>query len=409
MKIKVCVMGLGYVGLPLSIELSKHFPFIGFDISKARVSQLNRQIDINNEFKIKELKNIKNRVTSEYENLNNFNFFIITVPTPINKKLKPNLRPLNNCFKLLKRIQINNSIIVVESTVYPGLTEMLFKKYFPKANEVGLRIGYSPERINPGDKKNTLKSISKIISAQDKATLLKIRKVYGKITRNLIQSNSIQEAEFAKAIENTQRDINIAFVNEIAAFSQKINCNIFHVLELAKTKWNFLDFKPGMVGGHCIGVDPYYLKDLAKRKNFKTKMIISGRETNEKVFRVLGKKILDNSKENHKILFLGLTFKPNISDIRNSGSIKVIKMISRYRNNIYYEDKYVDLKAVEKIVKIRKHNKNIKYDLIIYCIKHSYLDKFIAEVSKINTTKNTKFISMILGKNHFFKNFIYGY
>ena len=148
---------------------------------------------------------------------------------------------------------------------------MLFKKYFPKANEVGLRIGYSPERINPGDKKNTLKSISKIISAQDKATLLKIRKVYGKITRNLIQSNSIQEAEFAKAIENTQRDINIAFVNEIAAFSQKINCNIFHVLELAKTKWNFLDFKPGMVGGHCIGVDPYYLKDLAKRKILKLK------------------------------------------------------------------------------------------------------------------------------------------
>ena len=409
MKIRVCVIGLGYVGLPISIEVSKHFPFIGFDINEKRVSQLNRQIDINNEHRAKDLNNIKNLITNDSKNLNKYNFFIITVPTPINKRLKPDLNPLIMSFELLKKIGIKKSIIVVESTVYPGLTESLFNKYFPKENKSGNKIGYSPERINPGDKINTIKKIPKIIAAQDKKTLLKIKDVYKKISRNLVISNSIREAELAKSIENTQRDINIAFINEIASLSTKINCNIFHVLDLAKTKWNFLDFKPGMVGGHCIGVDPYYLKDMAKKIGFETKMITSGRDTNERVLTTLEKKILINSTSSHKILFLGLTFKPNISDTRNSGSIKVIKSISKHRKNIYFEDKYVDLETIKKDINIKKFNPEIKYDLIVYCVNHQYLIKVINKISKNNIKDNTIFITMFSEKRNLFKNFINGY
>ena len=287
MKIIPCVIGLGYVGLPIALTVSSKFLTYGFDINKERIRNLKKKIDDNNEFDRKKFSKHKKIIfTNKISDIQKCNFFIICVPTPIHRNKTPNLKSLNDSIILLSKILKKNDIIFVESTVYPGTTEKcknFLEKKTKLINNKDFFIGYSPERVNPGDKINTLKNISKVVSikTKNKKILKNIFKIYNLISKKIIRSSNIRAAETAKVIENIQRDINIAFMNEILLICTKLKINFNEVIRLARTKWNFLNFKPGLVGGHCLPVDPYYLSSLAAKKNFKTRVTLAGREIND--------------------------------------------------------------------------------------------------------------------------------
>ena len=285
-KIKIGVIGLGYVGLPLAIEFGKFYEVVGFDISVNRIKNLLKFNDLNNEIsKLEFKKSTKLIFTSEVKKLSECNYYIITVPTPIDKNNNPNLSLIKKACIIVSNFIKKNDIVVFESTVYPGLTNKIAIPLIEKKS--GLKIncdffcGYSPERVNPGDKKRKLTNIKKIVSGSNTKTLNKIAKLYNKIIKvGTFKVSSIEIAESAKVIENCQRDINIAFVNELSMIFDKMNLNTYEILKAASTKWNFLNFKPGLVGGHCIGVDPYYLTYQAKKFGYKSKIILSGRDLN---------------------------------------------------------------------------------------------------------------------------------
>jgi UDP-N-acetyl-D-galactosamine dehydrogenase len=396
----ICVIGLGYVGLPLANELSKKYTTYGFDINKKRINSLKKGIDLTNE--IKKI-NKKLFFTSNLKDIKNCNFYIICLPTPVNIKKKPDLQILNSALKKISSIITKKDILVFESTYYPGATEELVKNNFKKSyNE--LNIGYSPERINPGDKKNTINKITKVISANNSKTLLKMSEVYGSINNNKIyKAKNIRVAEAAKLIENVQRDINIGLINELTKIFYKLNVSIHDVLNASETKWNFLKFKPGLVGGHCIGIDPYYLKFLCERINFKPKVFMSARETNEDMSFFYKKKITKHINKNDKVLFLGVSFKENTNDLRNSKNLELLKMISKNKK-IYFYDPHV--KKLEKTPKNVLNYKKQFYDTIIFVVPHKKLFKFIKNNLKsilktngnlIDLNKNLKFI----GKKNF--------
>ena len=283
--LKICVLGLGYVGLPICIELSKTFKTIGFDVSKNRVNTLAKGKDINNEYNKKDLikKNLK--FSFKIQDARDCNFFIICVPTPIKKSKLPDLIYIEKSFNLISKIIKKNDIVVLESTVYPGVTEKFTKKLENKTNLINnkdINICYSPERINPGDKKKNLNNINKILAYEgnNKKIKIKLNNVYKKISKKIIFSKNIKEAETAKSIENIQRDLNIALFNEILIICNKLKLNFNEVIRLASTKWNFLKFNPGLVGGHCLPVDPYYLTHIANKNGYKSKVTLSGREIN---------------------------------------------------------------------------------------------------------------------------------
>ncbi len=407
-NLKVCVIGLGYVGLPLAIEFGKKVFTTGFDINKKRVRDLQNSIDENNELKKKDFKLSKYLTfNSNYKNLVNSNFYIICVPTPVNKKKIPDLTLLKNACLLLAKVVRKNDFIIFESTVHPGTTEEfcipIIQKEFSKINKVKVpskdffNYGYSPERINPGDKKNNLSNVYKIVSGSNLHNLNIISKVYSIVTRKIFKAKSIKIAESAKIIENCQRDINIAFMNELTLIFDNLKINFSDILKAASTKWNFVNFKPGLVGGHCIGVDPYYLAFKSKIEGYTPKIILSGRKINDdmpkfysKKIKLMIKKKFKETFQDKKILLLGLSFKENVNDFRNSKALEIVDEIRKHFK-IHIHDPLIKKKQLKKtyqriFVNIFKNN---YYDAIILVVPHKkYIDNNFQKKIRKLTKKN---------------------
>tara|TARA_B100000989_G_scaffold298040_1_gene285836 strand:+ start:1306 stop:2523 length:1218 start_codon:yes stop_codon:yes gene_type:complete len=388
-QIKVGILGLGYVGLPIFLRVKKFFFCVGFDTNPTRINQLKKNYDSNKEFKSFDLKLTNSIYTSNFKDLKKCNFYIVTVPTPIYPNKKPDLRPLNNACKILKKTVCDNDVIFFESTVYPGLTKSLKKKYFKEKN---IWFGYSPERINPGDKINTIKNIKKIISFENCPETIKnkITRVYKSITHNTVLSKSIEHAEMSKVIENIQRDINIAFMNEIFMLCKKLNLDFVEVIKLAKTKWNFLNFSPGLVGGHCLPIDPFYLYYLAKKKNYNAQFILAGRKVNDAIKNFIKIEIEKKIKQKKikKILILGLSYKANVSDLRNSLSLQIyLELKKKYKNFLHAFDPLIDPSILRKLKIKKKINKIKSYDLVVPLTDHEILRKKFSKDYKKNKSR----------------------
>lgn len=348
---KIAVVGMGYVGLPLAITFSEQeFNVIGFDINEGKISKYLTGEDPTNEVGDERIKNSKNiEFTSDETKLRRANFIIVAVPTPVLENKMPDLRPLEGASKIVGRNLSKGTIVVYESTVYPGATEEVCMPILEKESGMvcgkDFKIGYSPERINPADKDNTLRTITKITSGMDKESSDIIAQVYGEIiTAGIHRASSIKVAEAAKVIENSQRDINIAFVNELSLIFDRIGIDTMEVLEAAGTKWNFIPYKPGLVGGHCIGVDPYYLANKASELGYHAQVILSGRRINDGMAKFIAektiKKLINNSirVKGADILVMGLTFKENCPDLRNSKINDVITELKEYGANVHVID-----------------------------------------------------------------------
>ena len=394
-KIKVAVIGLGYVGLPLAIEVGKKYSTIGFDINKKRILELKEYIDSTEELSLNQIKKSKKiRFTYNIEEIKFCNFYIIAVPTPINKKKKPNLKMLRDATYLVANILKKKDIVVYESTVYPGLTEeycvpILEKKSKLKINK-NFSVGYSPERINVGDKKHTLTTIKKIVSASNSESLNIINNFYKSIIKaGTYKAPSIKVAEAAKVIENSQRDINIALVNELSMIFSKLGIDTNEVIDAAKTKWNFLPFYPGIVGGHCIGVDPYYLSYKAEKVGYKSKIILAGRKLNDEMGNYIAKEVLKlirsrtELNKSLKIAILGLSFKENCGDIRNTKVIDIKEYFLRKNIKCDVYDPVVNKKEVfnEYGIKIKPLSKiySSKYNAVIIAVKHNEFKRLVLE------------------------------
>ncbi len=392
MKIIPCVIGLGYVGLPIALRLANNFLTYGFDKDEERIKNLNKKIDINKEYKPKTFNNFEKIIfTNKINDIKNCNFFILCVPTPIHKNKMPDLRSLKNAVKTVSKVLKKNDIIFIESTVFPGVTKDC-KNYFEKKtnlkNNKDFFIGYSPERINPGDKKYTLLGIKKIIAfeTKNKIVIKKITKIYNKISKQLIKSNNIEAAETAKVIENIQRDINIALMNEILLTCKRLKISFSEVVRLAKSKWNFLNFRPGLVGGHCLPVDPYYLSSIANKNNFKTEVALAGRKINDGMLNYIIKELNDflkkknKSLRNSKIMIVGLTYKAGVADMRNSLGFKIFKKIKKNNKKISGCDPFAQEKTKKMYGIYNKINKNIEFDVILFLSYHNIFKKIFKEV-----------------------------
>ncbi len=383
---KITIIGLGYVGLPLAIEFAKKFSVIGFDISKKRVSELKKGIDSNGEFTNNEILNKKINFTFSEHDLIDSGFFIITVPTPLKNNNKPDLGPLKNASILVGNKIKKGDIVIYESTVYPGCTEEecvpILEKNSGLIYNVDFFCGYSPERINPGDKKRKLKNIKKVVSGSNLKTSKIVNDLYTNIiTAGTYMAPSIKVAEASKIIENVQRDVNISLINEFALIFEKLDLDTKEVLDAASTKWNFLNFKPGLVGGHCIGVDPYYLAYKSKKSGYKPKVLLNGRKVNnnisKNIFKSIQKQCINNEIDLKKcrILILGITFKENCSDIRNSRVVDLYNHFKRLNNNIDVYDPYADKDEVFDNLKIKAIDAiDKKYDVAVLAVAH---DKFL--------------------------------
>ncbi len=406
-KQKIAIIGLGYVGLPLALEFGKKTKVIGFDINENRINELNKGIDITNESNENEfiLAN-KLSFTCDINKIIDCNIFIVTVPTPIDKFKTPNLKPLLYASKLISSVLKKNDIVIYESTVYPGCTE---EDCVPVLEEgSGLKYnkdfycGYSPERINPGDKINTLTKIIKVTSGSTPDIADFIDNLYSQIIKaGTFKASSIKVAEASKAIENAQRDLNISFVNELALIFDKMDIDTNEVIDAAASKWNFLKFKPGLVGGHCIGVDPYYLTHKAESLGYYPQVILSGRRVNDymasfvsnKAIKLMIKKGIKISSS--KALILGITFKEDCSDIRNSKIIDIYKELKQFGLEVDVYDPVVDKNLVkidygiDCISSVKVNN----YDLVIIAVTHS---KFLT-IDYKNIVKNKSVIFDLKG------------
>jgi UDP-N-acetyl-D-galactosamine dehydrogenase len=405
---KISIIGQGYVGLPLSIKFSKikNFKVVGFDLNATRIKQLNEGIDINKEFKKKDFINNKKIIfTNNDSYLNNSDFYIITVPTPVTLKNKPDFQCLIKASKLIGKYVQLRSVIINESTVYPGATENIVIPIIEKISGVnrrtdnlaGFGYGYCPERINAGDKINNLENTVKVISACDSFVLSKIKKLYKKIIKNIYCAETIQVAEMSKVVENAQRDVNIAFMNEVSMICKSLDISSQEVLKTAYSKWNFVKFKPGLVGGHCIGVDPYYLIERAKEKGFRANLLIKSREINNKVPNYIFKNILKKFIEKKiilnesKILICGVTFKENVTDTRNSKIFEIAEKLEEKSAKVYMYDPLANNLATNiKIFRSLKQIKKLRFDLIIFATFHNIFSKEIKKIYKLK--KNSKSI-----------------
>ncbi len=388
--LKLAIIGLGYVGLPLALEFSKKKIVIGFDIDKKRVQELNSGIDKNLEFKKNELQSSKKLYfTNRLEDLKSVNCFIITVPTPINKLKKPDLGPLIKASKIVSKILKNNDLVIYESTVYPGCIEEecvpVLEKFSKLKFNKDFFCGYSPERINPGDKEHTISKIKKITSGSNPDIADIVDKLYSEIiTVGTYKAQSIKIAEAAKVIENTQRDLNIALINELSILFNKLNIDTQSVLDAAESKWNFLPFKPGLVGGHCIGVDPYYLTHKAKKIGYKTKIILAGRKLNDSMGKHVASQLVFAMKKKNievkksRVLIMGLTFKENCADIRNSGVKNLFDSLKKFKCFIDIHDPWANIEEVKKIYNVSPISNliNNKYDAVIIAVAHNIFKSF---------------------------------
>jgi|LakMenEpi03Aug12_release.lakeMendotaPanAssembly.Ray.scaffolds.fasta_scaffold108725_2 UDP-N-acetyl-D-galactosamine dehydrogenase len=403
------IIGGGYVGLPLAIEFAKKFSVICFDIDNHRINNLKKGLDLNQQHKKKEI--LKNNLifTNDLLLLKNKKIYIITVPTPINHKNQPDLKMLIDASKMIGRLITRNSIVVYESTTFPGCTEEICIPILEKKSKLicnkDFNVAYSPERVNPGDSINKLKNITKIVGANDSKTLLYIKKMYSIICKSVYAVKSIKIAESAKVIENIQRDVNIALINEFSVLFNRLQIPTNEVLKAASTKWNFHYYKPGLVGGHCISVDPYYLAYKAKKKNYLPKLILSGRKFNEDMSKYVAKSTLRLMKKNKievnksKVAVLGFSFKENIPDIRNTKIINVINDLKKRGMIIRVFDSVVKKEEVARYYKfsIYKFNrlKNFKFDAIILAVSHKeFLKKIIYYNAFYKNKKKKIFIDL---------------
>ena len=379
---KLALVGLGYVGLPIALEFAKRVKVVGFDINQARVDMMRRGEDPSRELEATDFENRDITFTTDINELADVNFFIVAVPTPIDETNLPDLKPLLGASRTVGKVLKKGDYVVFESTVYPGCTE---EDCIPILEaESGLKfpedfkVGYSPERINPGDKEHTLQNVIKIVSGCDEESLDEIAKTYEiVVAAGVHRATSIKVAEAAKIVENTQRDVNISLVNELSIIFNKMGINTFDVLEAAGTKWNFLKFYPGLVGGHCIGVDPYYLVHKAMQLGYHSKVINSGRYVNDSMGFYIGKqtakKIIAQGKmiQEAHVLVMGATFKENVSDIRNSKVIDVVNELKSFQINVDVIDPNADSSEMEHeygialATDIRKD-----YDAIILAVNH---------------------------------------
>jgi len=386
---KIAVIGMGYVGLPLAVEFSNHFSVVGFDINLDRVSDLNQGVDSTNEVDRKSLLKRKNLLfTSKVDDLIECNFYIITVPTPINAYKRPNLKPLLSASRLIGEILKKNDTVVYESTVYPGATEEdcipILEQYSGLSLNKDFYVGYSPERINPGDKQHRLANIIKVTSGSSPKSARFIDQIYKTIiTAGTHQAESIKVAEAAKVIENTQRDLNISLINELAIIFNLMGIDTEAVLRAAETKWNFLKFRPGLVGGHCIGVDPYYLTHKAESLGYNPEIILAGRRMNDGMAAFVSSQLIkllaqQSIKINQsKILILGLSFKEDCPDIRNTKIVDIISELQEYNCKVSVYDPWVDKFSAKKeydITLIDKLETN-KYDGIVIAVAHKQFKK----------------------------------
>jgi len=378
----IAVIGLGYVGLPIALEFARHFHVIGFDINAARVDLMRQSIDPSRELEPEAFHGTDILFTHDPEDLKKATFFVVAVPTPVDEHNVPNLKPVLSASRSVAQALKKGDIVVYESTVYPGCTE---EDCMPVLEEVsGLRfgadfkLGYSPERINPGDKEHTLTKILKIVAGSDPETLDTVAAVYGQIiTAGIYKASSIKVAEAAKVIENTQRDINIALMNELAVIFDKMGIDTNEVLAAAGTKWNFLKFYPGLVGGHCIGVDPYYLTYKAQQYGFAPEVILSGRRINNEMPAYIAKRLTQmliahgKNPSACKVLLLGITFKENVADIRNSKVADLAREIMDYSINVHIIDPHASPNEVahEYKLSILEAPTGV-YDAVLVAVAH---------------------------------------
>ncbi|MDC0240399.1 Vi polysaccharide biosynthesis UDP-N-acetylglucosamine C-6 dehydrogenase TviB [Candidatus Pelagibacter sp.] len=403
--LKLAIIGLGYVGLPLALEFSKKKTVIGFDINKKRISELKSGIDKNLEFNKEELQKAQQLyLTFNIEDLKLANCYIITVPTPIDKFKKPDLKPIFQASEIISKFLKKKDLIIYESTVYPGCIEEecvpILEKFSNLKFNQDFFCGYSPERVNPGDKLHTISNIKKITSGSTPEVTNLVDNLYKNIiTAGTHKAPSIKVAEAAKVIENTQRDLNIALINELSILFNKLNIDTQAVLDAAETKWNFLPFKPGLVGGHCIGVDPYYLTHKAESIGYKAKIILAGRELNDKMGEYVASQLVSVMKKkkikikNSRILIMGLTFKENCSDIRNSGVKNLFDSLKKFNCIIDLYDPWAnayDIKKIYDINPIRTLTKN-SYDGLLVAVAHDEF-KNLGENTIMNLCKKTRVI-----------------
>lgn len=379
---KISVIGLGYVGLPIALEFAKQVPVVGFDIKDDRVEMMKNSIDPSNELTADDFKNRDIEFTANPSDLSECHFHIIAVPTPIDEHKMPDLTPVLKASETIGKILKKGDYVIYESTVYPGCTEEdcvpILEKLSGLKYMEDFKVGFSPERINPGDKIHTLTSIKKVTSGCDPESAENIAKVYEMVIKaGVHRASSIKVAEASKIIENTQRDVNIALMNELSMIFNIMDINTFEVLEASGTKWNFLNFIPGLVGGHCIGVDPYYLLHKAKELGYHARMINSGRAINDGMGSYVAeqtvKQIIAKGKEitNSKVLVLGMTFKEDVTDIRNSRVIDILEELDKY--NVAYDviDPYADHEEVEAEYGIKLvSNHGDSYDACIVAVNH---------------------------------------
>ena len=389
----IAVIGLGYVGLPLAVEFSKKITTTGFDLKEERIAQLQQENDVTREVSREELRQAgKLQFTSTVDDLADCNVFIVAVPTPIDANKRPDLRPLEGASHLVGQVLKKGDVVIYESTVYPGATEEVC---IPILEEVsGLKFnedffaGYSPERINPGDHEHRLPTIVKVTSGSTPEIAEFVNDLYGTIiTAGTFKASSIKVAEAAKVIENTQRDVNIALINELALIFNRLNIDTLEVLKAAGTKWNFLPFRPGLVGGHCIGVDPYYLTHKAQEVGYHPEMILAGRRLNDDMGRYIASEIvkLMLKKRIHvadaNILIMGLTFKENCPDLRNTRVVDIIKELGSYGANIEVYDPWADQNEAERMygVTMIKDLPINHYDGVVLAVAHSDFTDLNAE------------------------------
>ena len=403
-KNNIIIVGLGYVGLPLLMTFNKKYNVIGFDLNKERIEELKNNYDRTEQISEEELKKANIKFSNDPSILKKGKIFIITVPTPITKETNPDLSYIKGASELVGSYISKKSLIIYESTVYPGVTEEICVPIIEKSSNLKWKkdfwVGYSPERISPGDM-NNVEKIKKVVSGDTPETAEFLKILYSNvITRGIYKAESIKTAEAVKLTENIQRDVNIALMNELAIIYSKMGINIHNVIEAASTKWNFIKIYPGLVGGHCIAVDPYYLIYRSRQFNYEPKIINAARVINEEIPEFIAKQAIKlilshkDKKLNKRILILGFTYKENIKDTRNTKVYELYRILQEYGFNIDIFDPMVIEKEVEKEYNIKVETKeeniiNNKYDALIIAVKHNYFKKFY----------NKKSIKKLIGKN----------
>ena len=383
---KICIIGLGYIGLPLAVAFAKKFKVIGFDINQLRIQEVEKGHDRTLEVKDHLLSSVANNLSysSNIKDTKDCNIYIITVPSPIDKVNRPNLIPLIDASKAVGTVLSKNDIVIYESTVYPGATEDVCVPELERSSGMKFNkdffCGYSPERVNPGDKVNTLEKIKKITSGSTKEIADEVDKLYKTIiTAGTHHVSSIKIAEAAKVIENTQRDLNIALVNEFSVIFQRLDLDTLEVLEAAGSKWNFLPFRPGIVGGHCIGVDPYYLTHAAEQVKYNPTLILAGRRINDNMSGYMVKKIIQKMIANgidikkSTVGVMGITFKENCPDVRNTKVADVVYELRNWGANVVVVDPWVDQSELHKIydIKLGEINTTNKVDSLVVAVGHN--------------------------------------